>query len=88
MVGFMLHRAGHRDLARAHDLLDAERAHQRDKRLDFVVVAGDLDGHRARPDIDHMGAKGGDDRIEFGARALIHRDFHHHHFAIDGARRP
>src|SRR5260370_26440637 len=85
IIGFMLYRADHRDLARAHDLLDAERAHQIDERLDLVGVAGHFDGYRARPDGDHVTAKGGDDRVELGPRTLVHRNLHHHHLAVDGA---
>src|ERR1700730_5844025 len=83
IIGFMLHCADHRDFPRTHDLLDAERAHQIDERLDLVGVAGHLDGYREIDDVDHVTAKGGDDRVELGPRALVHRHLHHHHLAVD-----
>src|SRR5208282_5954632 len=83
IVVIALDRARHRDLARSHHFLDTERAHDRDKRLDLFGVAGQLDGDCARTDIDHVGAKRGYNRVELGARALVHRDLDDHHLALD-----
>ena len=46
-----------RDLAGAHHLDQPERAHQRSKRLDLVVGAGDLDHDRAPADVDDLAAE-------------------------------
>ena len=83
MIFVGLNRSRHRDFSRSYDLLDSERANQRDERLDFFLVAGEFDGDRIASDIDQMRAEGADDQVEFRAGALVDRDLHHHHFAID-----